>query len=349
MNDHAAAFAKVTRDLKEAITSQDKASLATAARWYLSYPQLFFRNPGSDNKRNVRTIKVRLQTFLSGDYRKVVTFWRKDFDKALAKQRHKSPDTPENRAEQAVKLADKGFISRAAGKIHSKGRADGAEEQMARKHPTTPEHDWPAPAPATVNMVKLKEILRTADPLVGVRTRGMHSDYLKVLATGRMMDADSVAALELFSSLGISYLNGMQAPSSERVFGIHSRTGSALARSTTRIDTHDGNSSSRTLTAASRGSSKTKSVASLASGWTRSNLWAATPTRRRSPLSTIASVTGNSLLGLGSLSFRRRASTTSSVYVFATLSNALSHSRTTTPAAWPSLRVTATQAYGNSF
>ena len=50
VNDHAAAFAKVTRDLKEAITSQDKASLATAARWYLSYPQLFFRNPESDNK-----------------------------------------------------------------------------------------------------------------------------------------------------------------------------------------------------------------------------------------------------------------------------------------------------------
>ena len=64
----------------------------------------------------MRIIKVRLQTFLSGDYRKVAAFWRKEFDKALAKQRHKSLGTPENRVELAVKLAEKGFISRIAGK-----------------------------------------------------------------------------------------------------------------------------------------------------------------------------------------------------------------------------------------
>jgi hypothetical protein len=68
---------------------------------------IFFRNPGSDNKHNAHTFKARLQTFLSGDYRKIVMFWRSDFDKALAKQHHTSADMPKTRADQAADLAEK--------------------------------------------------------------------------------------------------------------------------------------------------------------------------------------------------------------------------------------------------
>jgi hypothetical protein len=69
----------------------------------------------------------------------VVEYWRTDFDKALAKPRHQSPDTDETRAVQAAKLVDKGFVSRSAGKINSKGLAHGPEvrAQMERKHPIT--------------------------------------------------------------------------------------------------------------------------------------------------------------------------------------------------------------------
>jgi uncharacterized short protein YbdD (DUF466 family) len=242
LNDHAAAFAKVLSELNESIASQDEERIATAARWYSAYPQLFFRNPGMDDKRNTHTLKVRLQKFLPGDYHNVVMFWRKDFDKAITKQRHKSPDTAETRkdfdkaitkqrhkspdtaetrADHAVKLADKGFYSRAVSKIQSKGLAygPGVREQLKSKHPTTLEHDWSTPAPATVDMAKLKEILRTADPLVGVCVRGMHSEYLKVLVTSRMMDADSAVAFQLFYNLGNSYLSGAMPPWLRRHLG----------------------------------------------------------------------------------------------------------------------------------
>ena len=34
----------------------------------------------------------------------------------------------------------------------------------------------------------------------------MHPEYLKVLVTGRMMDADAMTAVELYSDLGKKYL-----------------------------------------------------------------------------------------------------------------------------------------------
>ena len=52
----------------------------------------------------------------------------------------------------------------------------------------------------------LFEILKKAGPLVGVGPRVMHPEYLKVLVTGRMMDADAMTAVELYSDLGKKYL-----------------------------------------------------------------------------------------------------------------------------------------------
>jgi hypothetical protein len=46
----------------------------------------------------------------------------------------------------------------------------------------------------------------------------MHSEYLKVLVAGRMMDSDSAAAFELISNLGSSYLNGIMPPWLRRHF-----------------------------------------------------------------------------------------------------------------------------------
>jgi hypothetical protein len=97
VSDLAAAFARVVRALFEAITSEDNARISTAAGWYIAFPQLFLRNPVKDN-RNVHTLKLRLQQFLANDFRSVVTYWRTDFNKALAKPRHQSPDTEDTRA-----------------------------------------------------------------------------------------------------------------------------------------------------------------------------------------------------------------------------------------------------------
>jgi hypothetical protein len=93
--------------------------------------------------RNVLKLKLRLQLFLTNDFRSLVTYWRTDIDKALAKPCYQSPDTDKTRAVQAAKLVDKGFVSRGVGKIDSKGLAHGPKvrAQMERKHPATEEHD----------------------------------------------------------------------------------------------------------------------------------------------------------------------------------------------------------------
>ena len=103
-------FCQGLRALLEAITSEDNARISTAARWYIAFPQLFLRNPVKDN-RNVHKLKLQLQQFLANDFRSVVTYWRTDFDKELAKPRHQSPDTDETRAVQAAMLVDKGYVS----------------------------------------------------------------------------------------------------------------------------------------------------------------------------------------------------------------------------------------------
>jgi hypothetical protein len=129
------------------------------------------------DNRNVHKLKLRLQQFLANDFRSVVEYWRTDFDKAPGKPRHQSPSTDETRAVQAIKLFDKRFASRGVGKINSKGLARKPEvrAQMERKHPATEEHDWSIPDEADISMGRLKEILRKADPLVGVGPRDMHS------------------------------------------------------------------------------------------------------------------------------------------------------------------------------
>jgi hypothetical protein len=146
VSDLAAAFARVVHALLETATSEDNARISAAARWFIAFPQLFLRNPVKDN-RNVHKLKLRLQQFLANDFRSVVTYWRTDFDKALAKPRHQSPDTDEAGAVRAVKPVDKGFVSRGVGKNNSKGLAHGPEvgAQMERKHPATEEYDWPIP------------------------------------------------------------------------------------------------------------------------------------------------------------------------------------------------------------
>ena len=113
------------------------------------------------------------------------------------------------------------FASRGVGKINSKGLARKPEvrAQMERKHPATEQHDWSIPDEADISMGRFNEILRKADPLVGVGPRGVHSDYLKVLVTGRMMCAESSAAFELFANLGSAYLGAQMPPWLRRRLG----------------------------------------------------------------------------------------------------------------------------------
>ena len=61
-------------------------------------------------------------------------------------------------------------------------------------------------------MSKLREILRTADYLVGVGPRGFKAHYLQVLVTGRMIDPDAMMAFERFEALGKAFLSASMPP-----------------------------------------------------------------------------------------------------------------------------------------
>ena len=64
------------RTLLDSLASNDKERIATAARSFAAYPQLFFRSGGGGKGRAVYVLKVRLQQFLEGSYKAVVTEWR---------------------------------------------------------------------------------------------------------------------------------------------------------------------------------------------------------------------------------------------------------------------------------
>ena len=74
--------------------------------------------------------------------------------------------------------------------------------QLLDKHPQGPDHKWEPPEIAELDLGKLKKILRTADPKMGVGPCGFHSNYINDLVTGRMLDTDAEGAYTAFGALG---------------------------------------------------------------------------------------------------------------------------------------------------
>ena len=86
---------------------------------------------------------MRFRQFLIDGYSDFLEDWRPDYGKPHARERWAKVVTVEDRGKEAAKLAQKGFISRAASLISSTGIAPctmAAIQQMLEKHPQTPGH-----------------------------------------------------------------------------------------------------------------------------------------------------------------------------------------------------------------
>ena len=218
-------ISRILRQLNDAVESRDgvdpaerRRLIGTRARWYLGFPQLFFRCDSSklNSAKQLRQVRSRLNQYLHGDYHLLVAAWRRDYEKQCSKTRNQRVDTGAARALRAVQLVKRKFISRATNLVHSNGVASWTPAmiaQMVDKHPVTDEHDWEPPLPVDMDLSKLRDILADADPLTGVGPRGLKSTYLSVLvnASGDG-DPEAAAAYPQFQRLGKLYCNAMLPP-----------------------------------------------------------------------------------------------------------------------------------------
>ena len=130
----AAAFCRITTQPLTAVQGDGadrKKRIATAARWYLGAPQLFFRvrrGAGANTPRvhqtNCKIIKRRLLSFLAGNYLEVVPLWRKDVQNFKPRKKQQGPKTYENQVEMAIRLMEKGRVSKGLRVLANKGVGD---------------------------------------------------------------------------------------------------------------------------------------------------------------------------------------------------------------------------------
>jgi hypothetical protein len=94
---------------------------------------------------------VRLQKFLSGDYRNVVMLWRKDFEQGDRQAAPKESGHGRNPRRRSGQARGQRPLQPRCDQIQSKGLAlgPGVREQMKSKHSTTLENEWSSLSPAT--------------------------------------------------------------------------------------------------------------------------------------------------------------------------------------------------------
>ncbi len=183
----ATAFCRITKRLIEAVQSNGvdrKKQIATAARWYLGAPQLFFRvrrgagaNTPKVHRTNCKIIKRRLISFLAGNYLEVVSLWRRDVQNFKPRKKQQGPKSYEHQVEMAIRLMEKGRVSKGLKVLANEGVGDSdcpdVRKQMVDKMPAGTRVLGETDYAEAVSMAGIKDVLRKLDALVGVGARGL--------------------------------------------------------------------------------------------------------------------------------------------------------------------------------
>ena len=142
--DWARAFSRVCKTLITALElpeAPDKnAKVMRAAKWYSAFPQVIWpRWP-----QNLHILQLRLNLFLNGNYKSLISHWHRDVIQQRRRRRKPSNDTIEARTVRAVSEILDGDISRGLRIIDGKGSAPLDDtiviEQMIEKHPRAEEN-----------------------------------------------------------------------------------------------------------------------------------------------------------------------------------------------------------------
>lgn len=207
-------------------TSSDENS---ALRWYAGIPQLFLREC-KHKKRRVACIQQRLSEFLAGDYEKIIDDWQLEKTKNLEAKKIKpvksSRATPttldavakeqDRRANFAVRLFEKGFVSKSLRMLEGNGTASSADpriiQQMRDKHPQTKcTLDTSAEgreSSSSISLDLLHDVVMGLKPHTGTSVRKLRTNHIQALFNGNFTSPEAKNAATAFTELGVLYLNG---------------------------------------------------------------------------------------------------------------------------------------------
>eukprot|EP00873_Tetraselmis_striata_P029753 jgi/Tetstr1/450017/TSEL_037064.t1 len=225
--DFQEAWAEAQRCVNErvvaAMEANDPVVLDRALKWKYMLPQLLLRAPSRGGRRRLQALAWRFRAFAERRMTELVRSWddarTEAFYAGHARQRRTDADLFAallvGTADTVVALVEDGELSRAAGRLSSKGMGDLSDPailaQLRDKHPSRshpiPDAAYDIPVDEAALTVDMRVPYQQLKQHVAAGPSGMRNEYLRCLV-GEYAPASGPAAVRAMSEVASMYLQG---------------------------------------------------------------------------------------------------------------------------------------------
>eukprot|EP00873_Tetraselmis_striata_P004217 jgi/Tetstr1/424481/TSEL_015009.t1 len=225
--DFQEAWAEAQRCVNErvvaAVEADDPVVLDRALKWKYLLPQLLLRAPSRGGRRRLQALAWRFRAFPERRMTELVRSWDDARTEALyaghARQRRTDADLfavlHVGIADTVVALVEDGELSRAAGRLSSKGMGDLSDPailaQLRDKHPSRshpiPDAAYAIPVDEAALTVDMRVPYQQLKQHVAAGPSGMRNEYLRCLVAEYAL-ASGPAAVRAMSEVASMYLQG---------------------------------------------------------------------------------------------------------------------------------------------
>eukprot|EP00873_Tetraselmis_striata_P010489 jgi/Tetstr1/430753/TSEL_020538.t1 len=225
--DFQEAWAEAQRCVNErvvaAMEADDPVVLDRALKWKYLLPQLLLRAPSRGGRRRLQALAWRFRAFAERRMTELVRSWddarTEAFYAGHARQRRTDADLFAallvGTADTVVALVEDGELSRAAGRLSSKGMGDLSDPailaQLRDKHPPRshpiPDAAYDIPVDEAALTVDMRVPYQQLKQHVAAGPSGMRNEYLRCLV-GEYAPASGPAAVRAMSEVASMYLQG---------------------------------------------------------------------------------------------------------------------------------------------
>eukprot|EP00873_Tetraselmis_striata_P009911 jgi/Tetstr1/430175/TSEL_020006.t1 len=225
--DFQEAWAEAQRRVNErvvaAMEANDPVVLDRALKWKYLLPQLLLRAPSRGGRRRLQALAWRFRAFAERRMTELVRSWddarTEAFYAGHARQRRTDADLFAallvGTADTVVALVEDGELSRAAGRLSSKGMGDLSDPailaQLRDKHPSRshpiPGATYAIPVDEAALAVDMRVPYQQLKQHVAAGPSGMRNEYLRCLV-GEYAPASGPAAVRAMSEVASMYLQG---------------------------------------------------------------------------------------------------------------------------------------------
>eukprot|EP00873_Tetraselmis_striata_P027737 jgi/Tetstr1/448001/TSEL_035303.t1 len=225
--DFQEAWAEAQRCVNErvvaAVEADDPVVLDRALKWKYLLPQLLLRAPSRGGRRRLQALAWRFRAFAERRMTELVRSWddarTEAFYAGHARQRRTDADLFAallvGTADTVVALVEDGELSRAAGRLSSKGMGDLSDlailAQLRDKHPSRshpiPDAAYDIPVDEAALTLDMRVPYQQLKLHVAAGPSGMRNEYLRCLV-GEYAPASGPAAVRAMSEVASMYLQG---------------------------------------------------------------------------------------------------------------------------------------------